>query len=58
MQQSLNTNGTDATARPPCLQCRSTMMLARIAPYKEDYDRRTFECPKCEHVEHKIVKYK
>ena len=26
------------------------MYFARLQPEKTDYDRLTFECPKCEHV--------
>jgi hypothetical protein len=31
------------------------MMLARIEPGPGHSDLRTFECPKCEHVEKKLV---
>jgi hypothetical protein len=31
------------------------MMLARIAPGPDHSDLRTFECPKCNHVEEKLV---
>jgi hypothetical protein len=34
------------------------MMLTRIAPESPGYDRRTFECPKCEYPEILVVKYK
>jgi transcription elongation factor Elf1 len=33
-------------------------MLDRIEPDKPEYDKRTFECPRCQHTESKIVKYK
>jgi hypothetical protein len=31
------------------------MMLARIEPGPAHSDLRTFECPKCEHIEKKLV---
>jgi len=44
---------------PPCPECGSGMWLARIEPTdKADYDQRTFECPRCEHSETIMVKYK
>jgi hypothetical protein len=33
------------------------MMLARIVPEAPGEDRRTFECPMCEHSESIVVKY-
>jgi transcription elongation factor Elf1 len=33
-------------------------LLACIEPEKPDHDRRTFECPQCEHVIVEVVKYK
>ena len=44
---------------PPCPKCGSSMWLARIEPTeRHDYDQRTFECPKCEHSETKLVKFR
>jgi ribosomal protein S27AE len=43
---------------PPCPKCATQMFLARIAPNALGYNRQTFECPKCEHSENIIVKYK
>ena len=34
------------------------MMLARIEPDKPGHDKRTFECPECQHIEIVLVKYK
>ena len=35
------------------------MWLARIEPTdKPDYDQRTFECPRCDHSEMMMVKFK
>jgi len=39
------------TERPRCPKCQGRMMLARIGPGRDGSDLRTFECPKCEHVE-------
>lgn len=39
------------TERPKCPNCDHRMALEMIEPYKPDHDRRTFECPSCEHVE-------
>ena len=43
---------------PVCPECGCYMMLDRIEPDKPEYDNRTFECPRCQHTESKIVKYK
>jgi len=40
--------------RPRCPKCQGRMMLARIEPGPAHSDLRTFECPKCEHVEKKL----
>jgi DNA-directed RNA polymerase subunit RPC12/RpoP len=47
-----------AIVRPPCPKCGSQMWLARIEPDAPDYDKRTFECPKCNHKLSMVVKYK
>ena len=49
---------SDLIERPPCPKCVTPMWLARITPYKPDYDSRTFECPVCQHAESMIVKYR
>jgi hypothetical protein len=41
--------------RPRCPMCQGRMMLARIEPGPAHSDLRTFECPKCEHVEKRLV---
>jgi hypothetical protein len=41
--------------RPRCPMCQGRMMLARIDPGPAHSDLRTFECPKCEHVEKRLV---
>jgi hypothetical protein len=41
--------------RPRCLKCYGRMMLARIEPGPAGSDLRTFECPKCEHVQKCLV---
>lgn len=41
--------------RPRCPKCQGRMMLARIEPGPAHSDLRTFECPKCEHVEKRLV---
>jgi hypothetical protein len=39
------------TARPDCPKCTAQMYLARIQPEKPGFDLRTFDCPRCQHVE-------
>jgi hypothetical protein len=39
--------------RPRCPKCQGRMMLARIEPGPADL--RTFECPKCAHVQKTLV---
>jgi DNA-directed RNA polymerase subunit RPC12/RpoP len=46
-----------AYERPSCSTCGATMMLARIEPENQNRDRRTFECPECNHSEVSVVKY-
>jgi hypothetical protein len=43
--------------RPRCPNCHGRMMLARIEPGPAHADLRTFECPKCEHVQKMLVEY-
>jgi transposase-like protein len=47
-----------AIMRPPCPQCGTTMMLARIEPHTPGCDMRTFECPSCNHSESEVVHFK
>jgi hypothetical protein len=45
--------------RSRCENCDAVMWLASIEPDdKSDYDRRTFECPRCQHQMVEIVKYR
>lgn len=41
--------------RPPCFKCGAKMMLRRLEREGADRERRTFECPKCEHSQSEIV---
>jgi hypothetical protein len=41
--------------RPPCPNCLTHMMLARIMPARPGFDLRWFECPKCNHVHEVLV---
>ena len=43
---------------PKCSKCGAQMWLARIKPDKPDHDKRTYECPQCDHVMTGIVKYR
>jgi hypothetical protein len=45
-------------ARAECPTCTAHMYLARIEPEKPGYDLRTFECPRCQHIETAVVKFK
>lgn len=59
MKQSHIQDPPSPIDQPPCLNCGGRMWLARIEPTdKPDYDQRTFECPRCEHSETMMVKYK
>jgi hypothetical protein len=35
--------------RPACPKCCAQMWLTRIQPDKAGYNRRLFECPRCQH---------
>jgi hypothetical protein len=50
-----HTNSSQAIVRPDCPKCGTQMMLARIEPEAPGEDRRTFECPMCEHSESILV---
>jgi hypothetical protein len=41
--------------RPECPKCGTEMMLARIMPEGPGEERRTFECPMCEHSESALL---
>ena len=53
----LDTAATKAIIRPPCEKCGSSTLLARVEPDEPGYDRRTFECPICNHSHSVIVRY-
>ena len=42
---------------PYCDLCDADMWLTCIEPDKPHHDRRTFECPRCQHVKVEIVNY-
>jgi len=41
--------------RPRCQHCQARTMLARMAPGPAGYELRTFECPRCDHVQRALV---
>ena len=43
---------------PKCTKCGTPMWIARIEPDKPGFDKRTFECPACDHSETIIVEYR
>jgi uncharacterized paraquat-inducible protein A len=43
------------TERARCPECHGRMMLARIEPGPNRSEVRTFECPRCEHVQKRLV---
>ncbi len=49
---------TPINARPDCPQCAAQMYLARIEPEEPGYDLRTFECPRCQHIETIVVQFR
>lgn len=56
MPQTQTTPSLYMTERPLCPVCEHRMALEQIEPDKPGYDRRTFECPSCEHVETVVVR--
>jgi predicted RNA-binding Zn-ribbon protein involved in translation (DUF1610 family) len=46
-----------AIVRPPCPKCGTSMMLAGIEPATPGHDKRTFQCPNCNHSESEVVKF-
>jgi len=52
------TKHSDSIIRPHCIQCGAKMLLARIEPEKPGYERRTFECAKCQHSISHVAKIK
>ena len=45
-------------ATPRCESCGESTWLVAIEPDSPDHDKRTFECPRCQDVVVKVVKYK
>jgi hypothetical protein len=41
--------------RPRCLRCQSRMNLISLAARPDRSEKRTFECPKCDFIETKVV---
>jgi hypothetical protein len=41
--------------RPRCGRCRTRMNLATIVPRANRSEERTFQCPKCDLIEIKVV---
>jgi hypothetical protein len=44
-----------AIESPRCPRCYGRMMLARTRPRRLNFDARTFECVRCDHVETTLV---
>jgi hypothetical protein len=49
---------TPVKGSPECPKCTTPIYLARIAPDEPGFVRRSFECPRCQHVEITVVKFK
>ncbi len=58
MKQSQFVLDAQESERPKCERCGALMWLARIDPDEPSYERRTFECPECDHSMAWVVKYK
>jgi hypothetical protein len=41
--------------RPRCGRCRTRMNLSSIVPRPDHSEKRTFECPKCDFIETRMV---
>jgi hypothetical protein len=40
---------------PSCPQCDTRMLLIRILPVSPGYQRRTYECPRCQHEVTEVI---
>jgi hypothetical protein len=49
---------TPMNARPECPECTAQMYLARTELEKPGFDLRSFESPRCQHVETAIAQFK
>jgi len=58
MQKSVEFLRLQQMKRPRCAKCNAHMWLIRIEPDEPCYDRRTFECPQCDHQTIEMVKYR
>lgn len=58
MRKSQQSPSQQHIDRPMCPRCGAQMWIARIEPDEPDHDRRTFECPECDHSVTEVVKYK
>jgi ribosomal protein S27AE len=58
MSQLSGTPSFAVIERPNCPKCGAHTVLARIEPDKPGYDRRTFDCRACDHVETIVVRYR
>jgi hypothetical protein len=43
---------------PLCPTCDCVMWVSEIEPAKPRYDRRTYVCPRCQHVEVMVVQFR
>ena len=46
---------TNGLNQPECPKCGTAMMLTRVVPDEAGLERRSFECPMCEHLEEVLV---
>jgi len=59
MQKSVEFIRLQQIKRPRCAKCNEHLMwLIRIEPDEPSYDRRTFECPRCNHQMIETVRYR
>jgi len=50
---------TAVIGHPPCPSCDTLMWLVSIEPAEHaGYDRRSFECPRCQHFECVEIKFR
>ena len=44
-------------ACPSCPKCGTRMMLTYVVPERKVYERRIYECPRCEHEVTETIRY-